>query len=97
MIAGSLFYLRRGCDGIASNKFSVKRLLALRAFIRPASVVSMSNSATLCDNTHKSYTAAQRRYRIGIDHILEWFNSHSSLAETKRKNGDLGGLIEQSL
>lgn len=46
---------------------------------------NLSNSAVLLDVAQRSYTAAQRRYEVGVGNILELLNAQSSLAGATRQ------------
>jgi outer membrane protein len=46
---------------------------------------NLGNSATLLDLAQRSYTAAQRRYQVGVGNILDLLNAQSSLANAKRR------------
>jgi len=46
---------------------------------------NLGNSAMLLDVAQRSYTAAQRRYQVGVGNILELLNAQSSLAGAKRQ------------
>lgn len=46
---------------------------------------NLDNIAMLLDVARRSYTAAQRRYQVGVGNILELLNAQSSLAGAKRQ------------
>jgi outer membrane protein len=46
---------------------------------------NLANSAMLLDVAQRSYTAAQRRYQVGVGNILELLNAQSSLAGAQRQ------------
>ena len=46
---------------------------------------NLGNSATLLDVANRSYSAAERRYQVGVGNILELLNAQSSLAGAKRQ------------
>jgi outer membrane protein len=46
---------------------------------------NLANSLTLLDVANRSYTAAQRRYQVGVGGILELLNAQSSLARAKQQ------------
>ncbi|MFM0598157.1 TolC family protein [Paraburkholderia dilworthii] len=50
-----------------------------------AATHNLDNSAMLLDVARRSYTAAQRRYQVGVGSILELLNAQSSLAGAKRQ------------